>query len=155
MRIKPPAVVVFRDQRGIDRRLVIRLDNTSAIPRFEQLRAQLSVMVGVGRLEPGIRLPTIRELAEQLRMAPGTVARAYRELENESVVEGRGRAGTFVVDEPPHSEMVHLRRRRIVEAARRFVFELDQLGAGDDEALAALELALFEGKQGGYKIPEP
>ncbi len=142
--MEPPAVVEFRDQRGIDRRLVIRLDNTTAIPPFEQLRAQLSVMVGVGRLEPGTRLPTVRALADQVGMAPGTVARAYRELDNEGVLEGRGRRGTFVVDEPPHAEMVQLRRRRIADAASRFVFDLDQLGAGDDEARAALEQALAE-----------
>lgn len=153
--MEPPAVVVFRDQRGIDRRLVIRLDNTTTIPPFEQLRAQLSVMVGVGRLEPGTRLPTVRALAEQIGMAPGTVARAYRELDNEGVVEGRGRLGTFVVDEPPHAEMVQLRRRRIAEAADRFVFDLGQLGAGDSEARAALEQALIEDRPDHDPTPLP
>ncbi|MEM7142355.1 MAG: GntR family transcriptional regulator, partial [Actinomycetota bacterium] len=63
-----------------ERRLTVRLEADTAIPVFEQLRAQLSVMVAVGRLLPGDRLPTVRAFAEQLGLAPGTVARAYREL---------------------------------------------------------------------------
>ena len=74
---------------GTSRRLVIRLERSSSVPPFEQLRAQISVMVAVGRLEPGSRLPTVRELAEQLELAPGTVARAYRELEGEGTVVAR------------------------------------------------------------------
>jgi DNA-binding transcriptional regulator YhcF (GntR family) len=124
-----------------ERRLTIRLEGDTAIPVFEQLRAQLSVMVAVGRLLPGDRLPTVRALAEQLRLAPGTVARAYRELEHDGIVEGRGRRGTFVVDEPPHSEPLEERRERIATSADRFVFEVRQLGADADGALAAIDAA--------------
>lgn len=132
-------VVAYTDQIGIERRLTIRLEADTAIPRFEQLRAQLSVMVAVGRLEPGVRLPTVRHLAEALGLAPGTVARTYRELEHEGIVEGRGRLGTFVVDEPPHSEPLRERRERVETAAHRFVFEVRQLGADLETARQAVE----------------
>ncbi|MEZ5167447.1 MAG: hypothetical protein R2695_13505 [Acidimicrobiales bacterium] len=69
-----PGIVSYHDQHHIERRMTIRLEDDTAIPRFEQLRAQLSVMVAVGRLEPGARLPTVRHLAAQLDLAPGTVA---------------------------------------------------------------------------------
>lgn len=134
-------IVTFVDQHGIERRLVIRLEEGTAIPRFEQLRAQLAVMIAVGRLEPGCRLPTVRDLAEQLDLAPGTVARAYRELEVAGTVEGRGRRGTFVVDEPPHSEPLRERRERVARAADRFVFEAHQLGAGLEEVIEAVQVA--------------
>ncbi len=133
-----PGVVTYEDQIGIERRLAIRLEPDTAIPRFEQLRAQLSVMVAVGRLAPGARLPTVRNMAEQLDLAPGTVARTYRELEADGIVKGRGRLGTFVVDEPPHSEPLRQRRERIAAAAARYVFEVRQLGADADAALAAV-----------------
>ena len=58
-------------------------------------------MVAVGHLPPGCRLPTVRDLTSQLDLAPGTTARAYRELERDGVAEGRGGRGSFVVDEPP------------------------------------------------------
>jgi len=140
----PAGVVTYVDQIGIERRLTIRLEGDTAIPRFEQLRAQLSVMVAVGRLEPGARLPTVRGMAEQLDLAPGTVARTYRELETDGIVEGRGRLGTFVVDEPPHSEPIRERRERIAAAAQRFVFEVGQLGADIDTARDAVERAFTE-----------
>ena len=140
-------LVSYVDQLGIERRLTIRLEDDTAIPRFEQLRAQLSVMVAVGRLEPGSRLPTVRLLAEQLRLAPGTVARTYRELEHDGIVEGRGRLGTFVVDEPPHSEPLRERRERITAAAERYVFEVRQLGADDDAAIAAVHRAMVVPKE--------
>ena len=133
--------VTYVDHHGVERRLTIRLESDTAIPRFEQLRAQLSVMVAVGRLEPGARLPTVRHMAEQLDLAPGTVSRTYRELEHDGIVEGRGRRGTFVVDEPPHSEPLRERRERIATAARRYVFEIRQLGADLDAAHAAIERA--------------
>ena len=134
-------IVTYRDYRGFERKLVIRLETGINIPVFEQLRAQLSVMTAVGRLEPSSQLPTVRELASALELAPGTVARAYRELENDGVVEGRGRRGTFVVDEPPHSEPLQERRERVATAADRFIFELRMLGVGLDDALEAVKAA--------------
>ena len=94
-------------------------------------------MVAVGRLEPGCRLPTVRDLAAQLGLAPGTVARAYHQLELDGSIQGRGRLGTFVVDEPPHSEPLLERRRRLTEAARRFAAETRQLGIRTDDAVEA------------------
>jgi DNA-binding transcriptional regulator YhcF (GntR family) len=137
-------LVEYVDQYGVERRLTVRLEADTAIPRFEQLRAQLSVMVAVGRLEPGARLPTVRNTAEQLELAPGTVARTYRELEQEGIVEGRGRLGTFVVDEPPHSEPLRERRERITAAAHRFAFDVRQLGADLETAQAAVAQAYEE-----------
>jgi len=58
--------------------LQLRIDANSAIPPYEQLRAQVSLLVASGRLRSGDRLPTIRALAEQLSLANGTVARAFR-----------------------------------------------------------------------------
>jgi DNA-binding transcriptional regulator YhcF (GntR family) len=136
-----PHVVAFRDVSGRARRMILRLDPGSHIPPYEQLRAQLAVMVTVGHIEPGTRLPTVRELAAATDLAPGTVARAYRELEHDGVVEGRGRRGTFVVDEPPESEPLIERRRRVEEAAATFAFAARQIGVAPDVALEAVRLA--------------
>jgi DNA-binding transcriptional regulator YhcF (GntR family) len=136
-----PHVVPFVDGRGRQRRMILRLDPRSHIPPYEQLRAQLAVMVTVGHLDPGARLPTVRELAKGAELAPGTVARAYRELEHDGVVEGRGRRGTFVVDEPPESEPVQERRRRMEEAATTFAFAARQLGVAPDAAIEAVRSA--------------
>lgn len=72
------------------------IDPGSAEPPFAQVRRQLTEQIRGGQLSPGDRLPTVRRLAGDLGIAPNTVARAYRELETEGLIEGRGRAGTFV-----------------------------------------------------------
>jgi GntR family transcriptional regulator len=136
-----PFVLAFTDPRGRARRMVLRIDPRAHIPPYEQLRAQLAVMVATGHLEPGTRLPTVRDLAAELELAPGTVARAYRELERDGVIVGRGRRGTFVADEPPDSEPLVERRRRLDEAALTFAFAVRQLGATPDAAVDAVHAA--------------
>ncbi|EUA50392.1 bacterial regulatory s, gntR family protein [Mycobacterium xenopi 3993] len=65
----------------------VRLDAKAGKPLFDQLRTQLIGEIRAGRLAPGTRLPTVRELAGQLHLAVNTVARAYRELEGAGIVE--------------------------------------------------------------------
>ena len=72
------------------------IDPTSKVPPFEQLRAQVIEAIRDGTLTPGARLPTIRTLADELGVAPNTVARSYRELESDEMIETRGRSGSFV-----------------------------------------------------------
>ena len=78
--------------------LVLRLDPASSAGPAEQVHAQLLALVEDGTLAPGARLPTVRALAEELGLAAGTVARAYRRLEAEGVVSTARRAGTVVRD---------------------------------------------------------
>src|SRR5437868_6255748 len=122
-----PAVVAFVDPRGRPRRMIIRLDASSHIPPYEQLRAQLAVMITAGLLEPATRLPPVRDLAAVLSVSAGTVARAYRELAIDELVAGRGRHGTVVVDEPPGSEPMLERANRLAAAASTFALAVRQL----------------------------
>lgn len=116
----------------------IRIESGSPVPPFEQVRAQISLMVSAGQLRPGDRLPTIRELGYTLKVANGTVARAYRELEYAGIVVKRGRAGTFVADEPPVAFQIVDRRERLESAAERFVLEVEHLGVDATEAIEAV-----------------
>lgn len=72
------------------------LDPTSAAPPYEQLRSSVAGQVAAGTLVAGTRLPTVRALAAELGLAVNTVAKAYRALEADGVIETRGRAGTYV-----------------------------------------------------------
>ena len=137
-----PAVVAFVDPRGRPRRMIIRLDHASHIPPYEQLRAQLAVMITAGLLEPATRLPTVRDMASVLSVSPGTIARAYRELAIDELVTGRGRHGTVVVDEPPGSEPVIERATRLAAAANTFALAVRQLGIRKTAAIDAAERAL-------------
>ncbi len=83
--------------------MIIRIDTDSPVPAFEQIRSQVAAMAGSRVLAVGARLPTIRQLARDLGVAPGTVARAYQELERDGVLITRGRHGSFVADTKPSS----------------------------------------------------
>lgn len=75
---------------------VITIDSTLPEPPYDQVKRQITQLVADGVLAPGDKLPTVRRLADDLGLAPNTVARAYRELEAAGVVDTRGRAGTFI-----------------------------------------------------------
>lgn len=74
----------------------LHVDPGSPIAPYEQVRSQVAELVRCGTLAPGAKLPTVRALAGELGLATNTVARSYRELERDGVIETRGRQGSFV-----------------------------------------------------------
>lgn len=74
----------------------LQVDSADPTPPFEQIRRQLVALIETGGLSSGERLPTVRQLAADLRVAPGTVSRTYKELEASGYVETRRAAGTRV-----------------------------------------------------------
>lgn len=75
----------------------ISVDPVGVTPPYEQVRAQIEALIRSGELARGTRLPTVRQLSLDLGLAVNTVARAYKELEADRLVETRGRNGTFVL----------------------------------------------------------
>ncbi|HZU49930.1 MAG TPA: GntR family transcriptional regulator [Mycobacterium sp.] len=112
----------------------VRLDARAGRPLFDQLRTQLIDEIRTGRLGPGTRLPTVRELAGQLHLAVNTVARAYRELEAAGIVETRGRFGTFVARADPADAAMAAAARSYLDTARG-------LGLGKHDAMRYLDAA--------------
>src|ERR1700680_1725365 len=108
----------------------LTVDISSPVPVYEQIRAQVADLVEVGALRANTSLPSVRQLASDLQIAPGTVARAYRELEAGGVFVCSGWAGPRVADiaTVERSE----RRRRLDDAAARMVSTARRLGAHDD-----------------------
>jgi DNA-binding transcriptional regulator YhcF (GntR family) len=97
----------------------LRIDPGSAVPPYEQLRTQLARQATDGTLPAGTKLPTVRGLADHLGLAPGTVARAYKELEADGVIETQGRRGTFVRSGAAAGAGVSTAVAALVAAARR------------------------------------
>jgi DNA-binding transcriptional regulator YhcF (GntR family) len=95
-------------------------------PPYQQVRDGLRRLIERGTLLPGDRVPTVRGLAADLGLAPNTIARAYRDLETGGWLLGRGRAGTFVADEPPAGP--HDPAEQLLEAAGRYLRRAAQLG---------------------------
>jgi GntR family transcriptional regulator len=112
-----------------------RLDARSGVPTYMQIVQQVKQAVRLGILQPGDQLPTVKEVVASLAINPNTVLKAYRELDQEGLAEGRRGQGTFVASEVaqlPLAGVDVLRRslRRWVESAR---------AAGlDEDAMATL-----------------
>jgi len=111
-----------------------QLDADSSVPPFDQLKQQVREAVESGRLVAGDKLPTVRGLADDIGLAPNTVARAYRELEAEGVLDTRGRSGTFVSAGGTDSAAR--------AAAAAYVAKVRALGLPDDDARRLVEHAL-------------
>lgn len=121
----------------------IRVDTTSPVPPYEQIRAQLAALITTGRLPENERLPTVRQLAADLGLAIGTVARAYRELEAASLIHTRRGAGTRVAPPPAHTPRpTPTALAELTALAHRFTTQARALGADDATVQAAVRDAL-------------
>lgn len=112
------------------------IDPGSSVAPFEQLRLQVIEAVKSGELAPGTRLPTVRQCADELGLAPNTVAKAYRELERDEVIVTRGRNGSFVA---ATGDATHRHAQR---AATEYASRIAQLGISPDEAAEIVLAAL-------------
>lgn len=119
--------------------LTVRIDPDDPTPPYEQLRKQLAGFIQAGYLPEGERLAPVRQLAADLDLATGTVARAYRELEGAGLVEGRRGGGTIVLK---RKRTESKRRAEQKKAATDFVATMRMLGATDIEIGDALKVAL-------------
>jgi len=79
---------------------MVAIDLSGSSPPSDQIYRQLRGLILAGRVTAGERLPTVRQLARDLNVAPGTVARAYKQLETEAFVQTRARGGTTVTATP-------------------------------------------------------
>ncbi|MDV7219940.1 GntR family transcriptional regulator [Streptomyces prunicolor] len=114
--------------------LKIHIDDSAA--PYEQIRAQISKQARSGALPVGYKLPTVRGLAESLGLAANTVAKAYRALEADGVIETRGRNGTFVAAAGSAAE------REASLAAQAYAEKARRLGLAEGDAVAAVRDAL-------------
>lgn len=116
--------------------LKIALDLDDATAPYEQLRTQISEQARSGVLPVGYRLPTVRGLAEELGLAANTVAKAYRALEADGVIETRGRNGTFVAAAGDAAD------RKAAGAAQAYAEQAQRLGLSRAEALSLAQDAV-------------
>jgi GntR family transcriptional regulator len=99
----------------------LNLDFRSPLPLFEQLKGQIRLLALSGVLQPGDQLPSIRQLAVQLTVNPNTVAKVYRELEQEGLLETRQGRGCFLAASGKPAEALDGERREAVRAELRAI----------------------------------
>ncbi|WP_221361371.1 GntR family transcriptional regulator [Streptomyces beigongshangae] len=116
--------------------LKIDIDDGTGVAPYEQVRARISEQARAGTLPVGYRLPTVRGLAGELGLAANTVAKAYRALEADGVIETRGRNGTVVAAAGPAAD------RAAASEAQAYADRVRRLGLSEAAALDAVRDAL-------------
>jgi len=124
-----------------------QIDVEDPMPIHAQLDRAIQFAIVTGRLRIGDQLPTVRQLAVDLKINANTVAKVYGELERRGVLETRRGVGTFVREQVSSAEQLASRRRRMRDLSDRFLFDAADLGFGAQEAIDYLEsLIKKEGK---------
>src|SRR5262245_46289567 len=118
--------------------MLVTLDPDDATPIYAQVERGLRAAIAAGRLEPGDQLPTVRELAVELKVNANTIARVYSELERSGVFETRRGVGTFVRATRAEARPASEHSRRLKAFATRVLAEGDAHGFTADEVIAAL-----------------
>ncbi len=117
----------------------IKLDFRSNEPIYLQIARQVEQVVARGELKLGDQLPTVRELATELRINFNTVGRAYRVLDETRLISTQRGRGTYIWEEPTEETRRQLKKHSLEELTRAYLNEITQLGYGLDEAIEELK----------------
>lgn len=123
----------------------IALDSKDPTPIHAQLERAIRVGIATGRLRAGDQLPTVRQLAVDLRVNANTVARVYLALERDGVLATKRGVGTFIAEKVPKGPNEEHRKRRLSALIDRFLTETAALGYSPDEVARHLARRATEG----------
>jgi GntR family transcriptional regulator len=114
-------------------KLSLQLDFRSGLPIYVQIVNQVQSQVAGNVLKPGDQLPTVRALAQELRVNFNTVARAYRMLDEAGLISTQQGRGTYIMEKPPPEAAQRLRLEALEALARRYLREGARLGFSSGE----------------------
>jgi GntR family transcriptional regulator len=117
----------------------ITLDFRSGLPIYIQIMEQIRKMVAGGELQVGDQLPTVRQLATDLRINWNTVARAYKLLDEAGLISTQQGRGTYIWEAPTEEVTVQLRQQALDGLTRRFLAEAARLGCSPLDVAAIFE----------------
>ena len=117
---------------------IVQIDARDATPIYAQLDRALRAAMAAGRLRPGDQLPTVRQLAVDLRVNANTVARVYAELERDGVLETRRGVGSFVTATPQQAQPPDHHRRQLRAFVTRVIGDAAAAGFSIDDVAAEL-----------------
>jgi DNA-binding transcriptional regulator YhcF (GntR family) len=122
-----------------------RLTFDDRMPIYRQIILQFSRSFVRGNIQPGDRIPSIRELSALLKVNTNTIQRVYQEMERDEMINSKRGTGYFFTED---RKMIEKMRRNLAqESLNRFVEEMRALGCADTEILEELELFMKGGKK--------
>jgi GntR family transcriptional regulator len=115
------------------------VDLTRHHPAYAQILEQVKHAIATGELKAGDQLPTVRQLAADLRVNFNTVARAYRLLDEEGIISTQHGRGTFILGPASARDTKRLRKKELAQLAEYFVEEAEKLGFTPKEVRTIIE----------------
>lgn len=116
-----------------NKKLMLQIDFRSGLPIYTQIVNQVQAQVAGGVLHPGDQLPTVRALAEELRVNFNTVARAYRILDEARIISTQQGRGTYITEIPPPKIKERLRKEALEALTHRYISEAMRMESSKDE----------------------
>ena len=116
-----------------NKKLILQIDFRSGLPIYIQIVNQVQAQIASGILKPGHQLPTVRALAEELRVNFNTVARAYRILDEARIISTQQGRGTYITEIPPPKITEKLRREALAALTEKYIAEAIRLDFSKDE----------------------
>lgn len=116
-----------------NKKLLLQIDFRAGLPIYAQIVNQVQAQVVGGVLKPGDQLPTVRALAEELRVNFNTVARAYRMLDEARIISTQQGRGTYITEIPPPNVTEQLRKESLEALTHRFITEAMRLDFSKNE----------------------
>jgi GntR family transcriptional regulator len=138
----------------VDKKLSLQLDFRSGLPIYTQIVNQVQSQLANGILKPGDQLPTVRALAEELRINFNTVARAYRLLDEVHIISTQQGRGTYITEIPLPEVKEKLRHESLEALTERFVGEALRLGFSEREVSQMVRDSLKSRKETSNKDKE-
>ena len=132
----------------------IKLDFRSGIPIYVQIIDQIKHLVATGVLRPDDQLPTVRQLASDLRVNFNTIARAYRMLDEDGVISTQQGRGTYILDQPSPEAAERVRQEALEGLTRRYLMDAARLSYSPEEVSEIVQLYLRAWQEQGSP-PEP
>lgn len=136
------------------RKLTLHLDFHSGLPIYTQIVNQIQSQLANGILKPGDQLPTVRALAEELRVNFNTVARAYRMLDEVRIISTQQGRGTYITEVPAPEVRERLRHESLEALTQRFITEAFRLGFSEREVSQMVRDSLKVKKETSTKDSE-
>ena len=128
--------------------MFIELDFRRHVPIYVQIVERLTYLMATGILKPGDQLPTIRQLADDLRVNFNTVARSYRILDQAGLVSTQQGRGTYVLESLPPEQSTRLRGEALKALTQLFLNEAARLGFEPDEVAHDVENSIERWREG-------
>ena len=120
----------------------LEIDFRSGIPIYLQVVERIKERLASGQLRPGDQLPTVRSLAQELRVNFNTIARAYRLMDESGIISTQQGRGTYILEMPPPELVGSMRAKALDDLTQRYIADAERLGAAPQELSRRLNEAL-------------